>query len=142
MPDTHINTLTLSQEEQNSLKQALHALSARAKMNVSLEGLIADWDALARHVAHGYDGSIYEYANDLSSRTALETLMAAAPAALAKKIAARIARADAQFRAGTREATAPAQPGKPKTEWWFWRIPSACGDELRADLEAGGIKPA
>jgi hypothetical protein len=130
----------LSPEEQRTLDRVLAAESESGAPAVSFRELVAGWESFVRQVERGYDGSIYEYTNDLSIRDRLQRVLAAAPADLARRAADLLGPADERFQAATRPSIRPVAPGVrgDRAAWWF-RVPLKLLAELEEDLRSEGV---
>ena len=67
--------LQLSRDEAQVLAAILAALSKHAHYPLSLSQLLQRWSYFVAQVERGYEGSIYEYTNDLSTRDLLEEIL-------------------------------------------------------------------
>jgi hypothetical protein len=130
----------LSAEESRIVAAALEPLSRRARRPLSLDGLIDRWGCFAVQVEQGYNLTIYDYTDDLSTRDLLEDILNQVPAPLRKRLLAQIEAWDNRFRQATTESERPLRPrraGAPR--WWWFRIPKKIDGELGADLRAEGV---
>lgn len=130
----------LSSEEARSLDAALASLSERAKHQFSLNRLLQQWSYFVSRVEQGYEETIYEYINDLSSRDALEEVLLKVPPSLSEKLLVLIQPLDERFNNVTQEVERPLLPsatGELPAHWWF-RVPKMLGAELENDLRSEG----
>jgi hypothetical protein len=104
-----------------------------------LNGLLAQWANVVRHIERGYQDCIYEYDNDVDVRVCLGEALARSPHRLAPRAAARLAEWDRRFLAATRPgpATAP-RDARPTSYEWLDRLPINPGLELLQDLREEG----
>ncbi|MCW3003867.1 MAG: hypothetical protein JWQ20_3165 [Conexibacter sp.] len=112
--------------------------------HVTLVGLLDSWRGLVEHVERGYDESVYEYANDVDSRTILERVAQAAPQAARDALLSWLGPWDERYARATVRASTPfhghADPASPyAASPWHWRIPRLLVDELKSDLRDMGL---
>lgn len=127
----------LSPDEAEALESVLALLSQDTGRRLSLDELLHKWRDVVRHVERGYDGSIYEYTNDLSVRDLLERILISAPQSLREKLLVVLHPWEDRFNGATREVSRPVAPGRVQEafRWWF-RIPIRMGGELENDLRS------
>lgn len=132
--------LVLSQDDQEHLQRVLQHLTAISGKNSSLNQLISQWLYFVREVERGYNDSIYEYTNDLSTRDLLAEIEAILTIAGQEQLGTVLKGLDDQFRSATVPTTKPVR-GEPEQQlpWWWYRIPSKIVGELEDDLRAEGI---
>jgi hypothetical protein len=135
--------LQLTAEEVGALDAIVEVLSDRAKHQhpCSLTQLLHKWSHFVAQVERGYEASIYEYTNDLSTRDLLEEIILQAPQTLHDKFIEAVQPWDQRFEKVTWKAKHPVLPvveGNVPCQWWF-RVPKHLGKELKADLHAEGI---
>jgi DNA-binding transcriptional regulator YbjK len=109
-----------------------------------LTGLLRGWEATVASVAEGYPlDTLDDYLNDLDGRQILDEALAIAPRTEAERLRARVAAADARFRAlivptvrclwGDRAA---AEHGwSADRSWWYWSRPQRTGAELSREID-------
>lgn len=101
----------------------------------SWDDLVARWTKVVDAIVTGYQFSIYDYRNDLDSRSIVEdVLLAARKRGLdaPSGVAGRLAEADARFMAATRPTT--TQLATRNLGPWASRVPIAPGEELARDI--------
>jgi hypothetical protein len=132
--------LQLSRDEAQKLDAILTSVSARAKYPFSLSYLLQKWGDFVAQVDKGFEGSIYEYTNDLSIRDVLEEILLKAPPSLHDKIMQRVQPWDDRLHEVTRKASRPLAPGVPPDapSWWL-RIPKKLARQLEDDFRSEGI---
>jgi hypothetical protein len=132
--------IQLSRDEARVLDAILTSLSERAKYPLSLKYLLHKWEDFIAKVEKGYDGSIYEYTNDLSLRDVLEEILLKVPQSLHDKLLEGVHPWDDRFYGATRQVSRSLAPGVTKgvPPWWF-RIPNKLGQEMESDLRVDGI---
>ena len=131
----------LSPEEAQELKRLLASLSERAKYPLSLNDLLERWKNFVHQVEQGYQHSIYEYTNDLSTRDLLEEILLGVPSALHDKLANIIAPPDKRFFDSTLEVARPLLQGidgESPNAWWL-RVPKKLTEQLEEDLRSEQI---
>jgi hypothetical protein len=132
--------LSLSLDEIRILETILAPLSKRAQQPLSLGGLIEKWSDFVVRVEQGYQYSIYEYTNDLSTRDLLEHVVLNAPQPLREKIVAEVRVWDDRFRDTTLEYGKPlVSPVFHELAWWWSRVPKILEGELKTDFQVEGI---
>ena len=91
-------------------------------------------------VERGYEGSIYEYTNDLSTRDLLEEILLQVARSLHDRLSGVVRPWNERFHAATRKSTRPLAPGvaKDAPAWWF-RVPKHLSTELENDLRSESI---
>lgn len=128
--------IELSKEEEWVLEPILTAISRVAQRDFTLSDLLEKWMRFVLSVEHGYNDSIYEYTNDLSVRELLEKVTDASPQSLRNKLLKELKAWDDRLMAVTKPAPQPLMERKgEKPAWWWFRIPSKPGNELRSDLQ-------
>jgi len=130
----------LSRDEFRMLDTILNSLSERAKYPLSVNYLLQKWEDFVAQVEKGYEGSIYEYTNDLSIRDVLEDILLKAPLSLHDKLIQRVQPWDDRLHETTRKTSVPLAPAVPQDapSWWF-RIPKKLARQLENDLRSEGI---
>ncbi len=107
----------------------------------SLAFFLGRYADLVAGVEDGFDYSIYEYEDDLSTRRCLNEILAAVGPALRTKIEEVVSPLDQRLRVASIQAAQPGSTQADPAEWWFYRIPKSPGPELGADLANNGIVP-
>jgi hypothetical protein len=123
----------LTRQERKQLDPLLQSEPA-----VSLNKLFAQWAEFVRAVERGYDGSIYEYTNDLCVRDRLQSLIAASSPTLRAKLEKSLAPVDERFTVATEPAARPLRSDSADPPSWWRRIPRRRRGELGDDLETMG----
>ena len=103
--------------------------------------LLSQWRRFVLAVEEGYQLTIYDYTNDLSTRDLLEKMVQQAPCGLLSRLKAQLAEWDRRFLAATRRVKRPLLPaleGEP-LDWWWYRVPKKPGRELLEDLRQEGL---
>lgn len=115
------------------LDSVMNRFSAEAGYRLSLERLLARWETFVVEVESGYEGSIYDYANDVSVRDLLHVATQEVPPTLASMIATLLAPWDQRFLDATHplERTVGALSGE---HAWSGRVPNRESHELMNDL--------
>ena len=132
--------ISLSPEERNVLQQILLIQSQRAKHPITLHQLINDWARFVVTVERGYEDSIYEYANDLSTRDLIQAILDKAPSRLRGKLLAWIEPWDRRFFASTKPVDKSVRSsGEGDAAPWHARVPIHLGVELEEDFRSEGI---
>jgi hypothetical protein len=130
----------LSTDEAEALGSILAALSERSRQHLSLTDLIGRWEKFATQVLEGYDDSIYEYTNDLSTRDLLQEIANASALPLRVKLLNTLHKYDERFKQATREVPRPLiRNSKVGLNWWQSRIPVKLRSELEADLRSENL---
>lgn len=130
------NTFSLSPDEARIVESLLAPFSLRAKRQLALDSLLQSWNRFVNQVAQGYDDSIYEYTNDLSTRDILENVAQQAPQPLRDRLYGVLHSIDHRFIDQT--ISIQRSLGTSHYPWWS-RIPKNLSDELRSDLRSEGI---
>ncbi len=110
----------LSCDEARQLADSLQALSTRLGREVSLRGLLTRWSGFVAEVERGYELTVYDFTNDLSTRDHIEEVLTALPGELQVRLAAKVKQTDERFMAAT-EGVVKALRDRPH-EWWK-RVP-------------------
>ena len=132
--------LNLSPNEVLGLEPLLASLSHQAHQPISLDLLVKKWSEFVAEVEKGYDDSIYEYTNDLSTRDLLQQIMDASNSTLRDKVLNAIQPWDNRLSQATRKVTRSLlSDRKHEQSWWWFRIPVNPGSELENDLRGEGI---
>lgn len=107
-----------------------------------LAGLVRWWEGTSRTVRRGYPLGLDDYMNDLDHRQLIAEVLPLAKPAERKKLRPRVVEADALFKRhskttraclwGAREAK--RRGWSSRKNWWYYRLPAAPGEVLRADL--------
>jgi hypothetical protein len=107
---------------------------------VSFDNLLGQWQAFVSEVEAGYTMSIYDYANDLSTRDLIEDVVRRTPSSLQAVLRAEIEPWDDRYRLATRPSDTPILPGPDVADNPRWRrIPRVLTGELRDDLLNEGL---
>ncbi|MFL5799501.1 MAG: hypothetical protein ACJ77A_16405 [Actinomycetota bacterium] len=114
-----------------SVKAAQAALEARGWQPATLNEMVAAWVALVEHVEHGYNMTIDEYTNDLSTRGWLEEARPFLTERVQTSLDARLDPVDDRFKTAT-IATSKRLPGGGR-DWWY-RLPKRLEGELAEDV--------
>jgi hypothetical protein len=132
--------LTLGAEDQRRLQQALDGMTSETHVRITLGQLFREWASFVSEVERGYDDSIYEYANDLSTRAHLARIEGALSDQGQQALNAVLEPLDERFRRATKEIAAPlidlVKNDRPTP--WFNRVPLQPGNELAEDLRSEG----
>lgn len=100
----------------------------------SVASLVAKWTDFTASVEEGYELTIYDYTNDLSSRDLLRELLDRDPESR-EEILATTEPVDKRFMLATCQADGVLRPGAGPEEWWWHRLPRKQVGELKKDLE-------
>lgn len=122
-------------QAENELAQVLERLQRQGRSPSSWGALTSSWRTFVASVERGYGDSIYDYTNDLTVRDRMALVLDEVSDEVRAVVEPELVTIDARFV----EATGPSQvpiPGGDGRGWWWWRVPTRLGDELRADLEA------
>ncbi len=131
----------MSREDQNAIAGVLSGVAEHVRAEGGLGYLYRRWQEVAHKVQAGYDLTIDDYTNDLSTRDILARVLRAVSPSAGRAIEAAIEEADSVFRS----ATVPSERtvyGKPLDldGWWWHRIPKRAGEELGEDLRKLGLE--
>jgi hypothetical protein len=130
----------ISPEDEKLMQPLLDQMSARAHFTISLKYLLQKWDEFTSSVEEGYNYSIYDYTNDLSSRDLLEKIIINSSGALNKKLITIIGQIDDRYRESTDICVKPLRSSFWSAEgWWWFRIPKKLIGELKEDFKDQGI---
>ena len=97
-----------------------------------IDAVLSEWRGFVAEIRSGYDGSIYEFDNDLATRRLLEEALSESPSEAASYLH-EVRVLDEEFLALTRERKKPMKLLK---GWWYNRVPLNPGPELHGDLLA------
>ena len=109
-----------------------------------LEGLLRGWEATVAAVADGYPlDTLDDYLDDLDGRQILDEALAIATHREAEPLRARLAAADARFRALATptarclwgERAAAEHRWSADRSWWYWSRPRRAGTELSREID-------
>ena len=103
--------LPLSRDEAHGLDAIFTPLSQRANYPLSLHQLLQRWSYFVAQVERGYEGSIYEYTNDLSTRDLLEEILLKVARSFHDRLSGAVRPWDDRFHEATRKITRPLAPG-------------------------------
>lgn len=133
--------LSLSSEQLRSIENILGSLSEQAQQSLSLKGLLESWKSFVERVEQGYQNSIYEYTNDLSTRDLLQKIVLGVSSTVRSELLKVLEPWDDKFYGATREIVRPLLPGphEEKLNGWWFRVPHKMGDDLKNDLLADEI---
>lgn len=112
--------------------------------HVTLIGLLDAWRGLVEQVESGYQECVYEYANDVDSRSVLERVASTGSPEAREALLAWLRTWDERYDEATVRASKPfhgrADPNSPyAASPWHWRIPRRLVGHLKANLEDMGI---
>ena len=129
----------LSEEESISLNKILAKYSENANYSITLDLLLDKWQSFVFQVESGYSDSIYEYQNDLSTRTILQEIINKLGEPLGMKLSDELRSWDERFMGATLKASKPLHPDLDiEKHPWISRLPKVITDELRDDLLVEG----
>lgn len=124
----------MTAENYVSVDRALRELRSDGRQDVtSLNEIFGAWEQLIEQIEDGYDGSIYEYTNDLHCRAQLAAVMPLLTDRVQRLRRPELQRLDARFIAAT-EAGELGITRSPDGAWWRDRRPVDPGPELARDL--------
>lgn len=110
-----------------------------------VSGMVARWESIAA-AADGYAFTLDDWLNDVDLRDIIAGALEVVGERGRHAIAARLEKADDQFRAATVSSgpvwgarVAAARRHDPNRTWWYFRIPRRSGEDLAADLKAAGL---
>ncbi len=133
----------ISFEEELQVQQILDDIRKKAKSKTingfTVKSLLNSWERFILIIKEGYDDSIYEYENDLSSRDLLQRIIDESTNPLHDKLIKIIGEMDEDFVKFTIKVNKPIVNIKEGKGWWWCRIPQKMGEELKNDLLFEGI---
>lgn len=94
--------LSLTPEDRDALQKILKAQSERAQKPITLNKLVNEWVNFVATIERGYNESIYEYLNDLSTRDLLQEILDNVDPTLVAKLMTVIEPSDRRFFASVR----------------------------------------
>ena len=102
---------------------------------------LSQWRRFVLAVEEGYQLTIYDYTNDLSTRDLLEKMVQQASCGLLARFKEQLVEWDRRFLAATRRVKRPLIPALEGEHlgWWWYRIPKTSGRELEEDLRQLGF---
>jgi hypothetical protein len=128
-----------------------HALSRMeiADFAKSLQYLLRSWSHFMDEIEQGYDLTIFDYLNDVSTRDILDRVAQQVPADTAERLAALLRPLDDRFVAATVVIDRHVgtgifhldDPPRAQDQWYYTRVPSAPGPRLASELKEFGIGP-
>ncbi len=129
----------LSEDDAKSLSNILAKYSERANYSITLDLLLDKWRSFVAQVELGYSESIYEYKNDLSTRTILQEIINEIDESLRNRLSEELQTWDERFMSATKDAIKPFHLDVVIEKYpWIFRIPEIMGEELKQDLLLGG----
>ena len=141
--DALVDDATPTQEDYASLERASQLLHARGWIAAfSLNEMIAGWDRLVREVEEGYDATIDDFTNDLTTRDWIAEIRDLVTERVRSSIDERIEPIDDRYRRTTRADGGHALSQFFRIEgrgWWWRRVPKADTGELARYLRAHGV---
>lgn len=138
--DSENGSIAISAEVSRTVTPIIAGMVERSGYQISLDGLIRSWKELVSLVEVGYDESIYEYINDLSTRDLIQEILTGVPMAVRGKVEGIVHPLDARFVAATREITRPISAGGVEPPGpWRHRIPKKLSQQLGRDLQTEGL---
>lgn len=96
--------------------------------------LLQRWERFVTQVEIGYRSTIYDFTNEVSVRTMLDT--SSYPDVQAQITLSAL---DDRYKAATREVSAHLRVGRPQDAWWAHRIPLIIVGELEQDFRLEGL---
>jgi hypothetical protein len=131
-----------TEDEEAALREVLTDLHRRSQHHVAptIGSLVATWAKFVQEVERGYECSIYDYTNDLSTRDLLDEVIDSVPVTLGKEIEEELQQWDDRYRLATRPSDKPLFPGPDVAQRPRWRrIPRNLRGELLEDLRSEGL---
>jgi hypothetical protein len=130
--------MDLTPTEHTLVAEIQARFSTRAQHPISLDKLLARWSRFVGQVEQGYQWSIDEYTNDLTTRNLIEEVLVAAPDDLRQKVEVIVRPIDERFAQATSLDTKQriTEFIKPYDGWWWSRLPIKLVGTLAADLKA------
>jgi hypothetical protein len=126
----------VNQQDRRYLDEILQQMSGEAGFQVTLELLLQRWRRFVKEVERGYEDSIYEYTNDLSTRELLARIVYGLTEEGQQALMTVLKPLDDRFLFATKETEhaliGPEHDGA--SAFWRCRIPLHPGSELREDL--------
>lgn len=119
--------MTVHNAEQDTefVKELEARFTSRARFPITLEGLVSSWGQFVADVERGYEDSIDDYTNDLTTRDLLDEALQSAAERFRRALYEEIRPLDDRFRAATRadDGGTLAHYIKPGPSWWWSRVP-------------------
>ena len=114
-----------AEQDTEFVKELEARFTSRAGFPITLEGLVSSWGQFVAEVECGYEDSIDDYTNDLTTRDLLDEALQSAPERLRRTLYESIRPLDDRFYAATRadESGTLANFFKPGPSWWWRRAP-------------------
>ncbi|MCB9451898.1 MAG: hypothetical protein H6672_10690 [Anaerolineaceae bacterium] len=131
-----MDTLQLSSDESQIVSTVLEVLMQKRKYKISLDQLLGRWSNFVAHVEAGYNDSIYEYINDLSTRDILDELIEEVPQPIKDKLDTYLQPLDERFTNATITTERILLKEKAANQAHWLRIPKIRGSELEDDLRS------
>jgi hypothetical protein len=109
---------------------------AEADVPIGFDRLLERWRSFVDEVAAGYDGSVDDYTNDVTSRDLLSQIMNQLLPPTREKAAGLVAPIDAEFMTHTvpDPTTLLGEYYRVSDGWWWRRLPTIMPTNLRATL--------
>lgn len=115
----------LTADEQDAIAALEARFSERAHFSITIGKLLSSWQRFVVEVEQGYEDSIDDYTNDLSTRDLLDETLRAAPQDLNRTLLATIEPVDRRFQQATRADDKHLIETfiRPGEGWWWSRLP-------------------
>lgn len=126
----------LTTDEQDAIAALEARFSERAHYPITVEKLLSSWQRFVTEVEQGYDDSIDDYTNDLSTRDLLDDVLRAVPQDLSRTLLATIEPLDRRFQQATRADDQHLIETfiRPGEGWWWSRLPVKLAGSLSKTL--------
>lgn len=136
-----MNPVNLTADDIATLEPMLELMSKQAHYKITLPYLLSRWSKFITEVEEGYQMSIYEYTNDLSTRNLLQKIVDQCPSLeVSRKLLETIIELDARFTKVTRkiEKNLINQTNE-EIAWWWYHIPNILDPDLENDFRSANI---
>jgi hypothetical protein len=121
--------LQLNSVDQRKVDEVLRSQQMKRQYPLSLDRLIYNWQSLAHTVRQGYDATLYEYINELSSRTSIYLIASELTDFGGKALEKLIKKSDDTFREYTIPMKKSVIKDAPESYWWLFRAPTLNASE-------------
>lgn len=126
MATVHVD---LTSDEQSTIAALEARFSERAHFPITLEKLLSSWRIFVAEVEQGYESTIDDYTNDLSTRDLLGNVLREVSPDLKTRLLVDVESLDRRFEHATRPDAGNriAEFIEPGEGWWWSRLPRKLG---------------
>lgn len=133
------NRYNFNQRDQEAVDAVLGKYSLASRFPIDFGLLVQRWTSFVRNVELGYTRSIYEYLNDLSSRSILAKVEEELSPDGQQEFQSIIAPLDVRFKEVTKIISKQVTASANDTQWWKFRLPLELKPLLKKGFEEQGV---